>query len=280
MIGVVAAAVVAAAVTALALGTTGGTAPEKTAATAVPPPSPDRGERDPIDAVEIPGGPPFWRGHPHDAQPHPYGNPDTHPLREITVGAFRIDRTEVTVGRYDRCVSAGVCAPRACRDASEAVPPERPAACVRWEDSVAFCAWAGGRLPTEAEWEKAARSIDGRPYPWGKGAPTCDVAVFAECGIDGPLPAGDRAAGASPYGVLDMAGNVSEWVADWYDPGYYAASPAENPKGPDSGSTRVTRGGSFATGSRLLMTGYREQADPLAARPDLGFRCAYPPDSP
>ncbi|MDI7267128.1 MAG: SUMF1/EgtB/PvdO family nonheme iron enzyme [Myxococcota bacterium] len=225
--------------------------------------------------VLVPAGP-FWRGHP-DGPPHPFGNPDTHPMRLIEISAFRIDRAEVTVGDYRRCVDAGKCSAALCQGQPEAyVGPDLPATCVSWRQAAAYCAWAGGRLPTEAEWEKAARGLDGRKYPWGGAAPTCESALHNACGIDAPAPVGARPAGASPFGVLDMGGNVAEWTADWYAEDYYRGSSAADPRGPDSGSFRVVRGGSFMAGSRYMMTGFRKFEPPETSRRDLGFRCAFP----
>ncbi len=228
----------------------------------------------PPTQVLVPAGP-FWRGHP-DGPPHPFGNPDTHPMRLIEMSAFRIDRAEVTVGDYRRCVDAGKCSAALCRGQPEAhVGPDLPVTCVSWRQAAAYCAWAGGRLPTEAEWEKAARGLDGRKYPWGGAAPTCELALHNVCGIDAPAPVGARPAGASPFGILDMGGNVAEWTADWYAEGYYRESPAADPRGPDSGSFRVVRGGSFMAGSRYMMTGFRKFESPETSRRDLGFRCAF-----
>jgi formylglycine-generating enzyme required for sulfatase activity len=198
-------------------------------------------------------------------------------MRLIRVSAFRIDRREVTAADYDRCAAAKGCAARDCGEATAPeATPGAPATCVSWFDATAYCAWVAGRLPTEAEWEKAARSRDGRKYPWGGEAPTCERALFNECGNESADPVGSHPAGASPYGVEDLAGNVAEWVADWYDGAYYRDSPETDPTGPAEGEAKVVRGGSWATGSRLLMTGYRSFAPPLERREDLGFRCAWP----
>lgn len=227
----------------------------------------------PADAAAVPAGP-FWRGHPHE--PRPFGNPDTHPMRELAVSAFRIARHETTAAEYEACVAAGACPARSCPDATPALRPRQPVTCVTWDAAAAYCAWAGGRLPTEAEWEKAARGTDGRRYPWGHSEPDCGQALTAACGANEPADVGTHPAGASPFGVQDMAGNAAEWTADWYAPSYYAAAPATDPAGPASGDRRVVRGGSFATGSRLSMTGYRSFLAPTQALPDLGFRCVWP----
>ncbi len=144
---------------------------------------------------------------------------------------------------------------------------------VTWYGAWAYCEWACGHLPTEAEWEKAARSTDSRLYPWGDEI-DCDHAQYANCG-GGLLPANSKPAGASPYGVLGLAGNVWEWVADWYADDYYAASPAENPDGPSTGSTRVLRGGSWEYDRKHLRAANRRHNGPAVSMHDYGFRCVF-----
>jgi len=162
---------------------------------------------------------------------------------------------------------------------------QHPAVNVSWDGADAYCRRSGRRLPSEAEWEKAARGPDGSIYPWGNAAPTGQLANFADqsSGSSSPendgfahsSPVGSYLAGASPYGALDMAGNVWEWVSDWYDANYYANSPAVNPQGPATGSFRVLRGGSWNGDTSFLRAAYRGGDVPYdAVNFDFGFRCA------
>ena len=196
---------------------------------------------------------------------------DEKPQHTVTLSAFEIDRTEVTQAQYTACVLAGSCEPAACDWSCDKTT--YPASCVTWSQANSYCAWAQKRLPTEAEWEKAARGADGNKYPWGNGEPTCDLANIAGCN-DGAVAVGSLSAGASPYGALDMAGNMVEFVADWYDEKYYADSPAADPTGPATGKRYGGRGGGYKSDADFVRTSKRDWYDSTDNAPSLGFRCA------
>ena len=203
------------------------------------------------------------------------------PQHSVALDAFWIDQTEVTNAQYRACVDAGACSPPTCWSRAEISGERQPVVCVDWQQASSYCAWAGVRLPSEAEWEKAARGTDGRKYPWGNDEATCDYAVFDDgsgapgCGRgQAAWPAGSKPQGASPYGALDMAGNVWEWLADWYAPDYYTRSPEGNPTGPETGRSRVIRGGSWRFDRYFLRAAYRAGDTPVSRHIDLGFRCA------
>ncbi len=182
------------------------------------------------------------------------------PVHAVRVARFRIDRSEVTERAYGACLAVGAC-PRPATAAGSVAHPARPVTHVTWAAARAFCAWRGARLPREAEWELAARGTDGRIYPWGDDAPSCERAYTSDCGA-GPAEVGGRPRGASPFGVRDMAGNVDEWVEDEYRP-YGGGRPS---------GERVARGGAYdawhsrSTARNALLPTYHDGL--------LGFRCA------
>ena len=219
--------------------------------------------KDGAEMVYVPAGE-FLMGSPEGT-----GNDDEHPQRRVYLDGFWIDKTEVTVAQYRRfCQATG-------RQMPDAPPwgwqDDHPVVNVTWNDAAAYAAWAGERLPTEAEWEKAARGTDGRQYPWGNGWDAGKCANNSST----TKAVGSYPSGASPYGALDMAGNVMEWCADWYDVSYYGTAPSRNPVGPLSGNWMVLRGGSwpydhasdFRCAARRYFTG------PDCRTGDCGFRC-------
>jgi formylglycine-generating enzyme required for sulfatase activity len=154
---------------------------------------------------------------------------------------------------------------------------ERPVVHVTWVGADAYCRWTGGRLPTEAEWEKAARGTDGRLYPWGNEPPNSGLLNYNK-NVGVPTDVGSYPKGISPYGVFDMAGNVNEWTSDYYQSDYYAEAPGQNPKGPASGDLLVTRGGSHPALIDLwIQATFRRGAGQTEGLVDTGFRCARTP---
>ena len=196
---------------------------------------------------------------------------DASPAHEVELSAFHIDRLEVQVGDYRACMEAGACGPPMMPERL----PEDPAMPVTWvslAQAEAFCAWRGGRLPTEAEWEKAARGDDERPYPWGEAEPDCALAAMPSCG-DRLQVAGAHPEGASPYGALDMAGNAWELVSDYYDASYYGESHDKDPQGPDATGLNVVRGTSLYTDPSSLNVTRRQISVGSAGSALAGFRC-------
>jgi formylglycine-generating enzyme required for sulfatase activity len=228
--------------------------------------------QDDMVMVCVPAGK-FWMG--TNQSDTPYDN--EWPQNEIHLDSFWIDKHEVTNLQYRKCVEAGACDEPACSTRPEYFVDNLPVVCVTWQGAQDYAAWVGGRLPTEAEWEKACRGTDKRVYPWGDATPTCDKANYGPCPGDSQLPVTARPAGASPYGVLDMAGNVQEWAADWYSAAYYrVGQPKQNPEGPENVSPqwRVLRGGSFesAYGDEQTRCAFRSFSGPGQDRIDFGFR--------
>jgi formylglycine-generating enzyme required for sulfatase activity len=212
--------------------------------------------------------------------------PDALPLHKVYLYSYRIDKFEVTNRMYAQCVAADVCsAPRYDYSYthnpyfSDPIYADFPVVYVSWYDAKNYCAWAGKRLPTEAEWEKAARGTKPRSFPWGDASLTCDLAnafVNGMCVGDTSM-VGSYPLGASPYGALDMAGNVDEWVNDWYNSTYYSISPYLNPAGPLSGVYVPIRGGNFYTNYYLLTATRNFYYSPDSYNYFIGFRCADRP---
>jgi formylglycine-generating enzyme required for sulfatase activity len=242
-----------------------------------------------VGMVFVPGGT-FKMGDPS-------AGTDAHPVHTVMVSPFFIDRTEVTnaqyrafliehpewqSGRLDRALANddylrdwnGIDFPEGLDD--------HPVVWVSWAAAEAYARWRGARLPTEAEWEYAARGDDGRSWPWGFENP--DSAEHPRCnyrpetlagdGYDRTSPVGTFSFGVSPWGALDMAGNVWEWTADWHDPEYYADSPSVDPSGPEMGTYRVVRGGSWSVPALWTRATLRLRAYPNRCLDQVGFRCA------
>lgn len=228
--------------------------------------------------IEIPAGP-FLMGMAQS------GFADDKPEHEVDLSTFWIDSVEVTVSQYQICVNEGICAPAGqgpdCNAAQAGDRGNHPVNCVTWEQANAFCTWANKRLPTEAEWEKAARGVnDHRRFPWGDGDPALlvlanpDLLLVNYNNLYGStVPVGTHPDGVSPFGAHNMAGNVLEWTADYYDGFYYTVSPRRNPLGPDSGEQRVARGGHYLAPADAATTTVRNRVQPGSADPALGFRC-------
>jgi formylglycine-generating enzyme required for sulfatase activity len=263
-------------------------------------------ERCPGGMVRVPAGK-FQMGDPEGK-----GQRDERPVRTVTLSGYCIDRTEVTVAAYEACVMAKGCAPapltvawsRFTADAVKQLSrycnrsdrPDHPINCVDWYQAAAYCKWVGKRLPTEAEWEYAARGSDGRTYPWGDEAPSPKLmnACGSECvalgehemqekreamydaddGWATTAPPGSVPAGASPFGALDMVGNVWEWTADWYGP--YSEAGETNPKGARTSMYRVLRGSGYLDSRpQEVRAANRLKNEPSNRWDFAGFRCAH-----
>ena len=227
--------------------------------------------------VFIPGGA-YKRGRTHllpddGLQWWPDLLEDERPVKTIAVDPFYLDAHEVTNQDYAAFVKAT--RHRAPYNWPQGAPPKgkekMPVAAVDWNDACAYCQWAGKRLPSEAEWERAARGLaEGQKYPWGDKDPTKKQACFDT--MRGPCEAGQFP--PNYFGLYDMAGNVWEWTADYYERQWYSKSPGRNPTGPATGQYRVIRGGSWSDVAKYLTNSYRSWARPLERSPNIGFRCA------
>jgi len=217
-----------------------------------------------------------------DPRKDPAAGPQEQPLHRVTLDTFEIDRYEVSNVEYLRFVlSTGASWPQFWR--AKPFPDKmatHPVINVSWQEADAYCRWAGKRLPTEAEWEKAARGSDGRMFPWGD-----EPAGWIKSNI--AHPGSKRGAkypplaninrydkGVSPYGVYQLAGNVSEWVSDWFDPDYYRLGINENPQGPKTGELKVFRGGSWNEDPEVARSAGRNGGEPTRKSYLTGFRCA------
>jgi formylglycine-generating enzyme required for sulfatase activity len=218
--------------------------------------------------VLVPAGA-FWMGRDD-------GNDDEKPRHRVDLDSYYIDRYEITNELYQRFTEATERAAPRFSSQRYLNGASQPVVGVSWHDAEAYCRWAGKRLPTEAEWEKAARGDDGRSYPWGEQWDS-RRANSKESQRDRPASVGSYPSGVSPYGAHDMAGNVWEWVADWYAKDSYMREPRRNPWGPETGSWKVLRGGSWGYLPYLLRTTSRLSIMPDLQNTVIGFRCADGP---
>ncbi|MEL7370066.1 MAG: SUMF1/EgtB/PvdO family nonheme iron enzyme [Myxococcota bacterium] len=239
---------------------------------------PHGGERiDPVNAVsemvDIPGGI-FTRGDLN-------GEPSEYPERQVTISAFRIDRYEVSNAAYRICVQEGRC------DATPYLSDEtlggesHPAVGLSWFDAFRYCAWMGRRLPTEAEWEYAAKGTDNRRFPWSGPFDPALANTARRDAFASTAPVLALIEGESPFGVRNMAGNAAEWVADFFDPLYYRKSEGStDPEGPKQGRERVIRGGSYRDSPYLVRVAARRAQSPTEVDNTIGVRCAQSPTTP
>ena len=242
--------------------------------------SPERGstrvrEKDQMTIVFVPQGE-FGMG-------STAGNIDEQPVHRVFLDAFWIDQVEVTNGQYQQCAAAGACTSPSVAgyftrdsyyDSKNGGYADFPVIHVNWYEAEDYCTWAGGRLPTEAEWEAAARGTDGRTFPVGN---AIDMQNANYAGFAGDTTrVGSYPSGSSPFGVLDMAGNVWEWVSDWYGEDFYRDSTSRNPRGPSSGQFRVLRGGSWEDDADQVRSANRNWNDPQGLDNNMGVRCVTP----
>jgi formylglycine-generating enzyme required for sulfatase activity len=208
------------------------------------------------------------------------GDDESSPRREVFVDAFYLDKHEVTVARYGDFLKAtgNVKPPEEWETADLKIHAGLPVVGVDWQDASSYCQWAGRRLPTDAEWERAARGTDERKYPWGNEPPSAEHARFAKnyqnsVYQDGVAAVGAHPKGASPLGIDDLSGNAWEWVADWYTESF-PRTDRRNPKGPASGTDKVLRGGGWYDPPERLTGTKRMHAPPEHRDDSVGFRCA------
>jgi len=243
------------------------------------------------EMVLIPAGP-FLMGSNRLVDRNTY--PAELPQRTVHLDVYEIDKYEVTAVQYLRYVLAKGLEPLVdwkWGGVFQETMASHPVMHVSWFDADAYCKWAGKRLPTEAEWEKAARGEDGRIYPWGNQMAGLSRANFGRTGLSGPvrdrperlllyppIVSVDKYDNAgSPYGIFNMAGNVAEWVADWYEPTFYKQGPDRNPKGTAHGTSKAFRGGGWVDSTPSVRAAQRNGTDPNARMNWLGFRCARDP---
>lgn len=210
------------------------------------------------------------------------GDDEASPKRQISVDTFYMDKFETTTAQYAKFLestgSSNV--PEYWDQVTGEGSAEMPVIGVSWNEANAYCRWAGKRLPTEAEWEKAARGTDGRTYPWGEMLPTIGLTNYLNSSPDpydgGLSPVGTHPSGKSPYGIEDVSGNASEWVADWFSESF-PSDDTFNPHGPAEGDKKVIRGGGRYDPVNRVTASWRQYASPDTRGEDIGFRCASDP---
>jgi formylglycine-generating enzyme required for sulfatase activity len=200
------------------------------------------------------------------------------PQRKVYLDAFWISKTQVTNAMFNACVAAGVCRYSASHTTNpnylDALYASHPVVYVSWQAAQDYCSWVGGSLPTEAQWEKAARGPDGAKYPWGEESPRIKF-TNSNNEIGNTTAVGQFPYGASYYGVFEMGSNVREWVWDWYDAIYYQVAPNENPRGPETGEKKVLKGAAYSDSYRFTRPANRLSHEPGSPGAVRGFRCAF-----